>query len=72
MDFCVEKMPLTEENLSNWARFISIGINILRMEDRDKEITRAPLATSTGSIEATPGEFCVMLLSSSVIHASYK
>lgn len=56
MDFSVEKMTLTEESLSHWARFISLGMNILRSGDRDKDLPRAPLATSTGSIEPAPGE----------------
>ena len=50
----MEKMPLSEGDLSNWACFISLGMNILRSADRDKDIMRAPLATSTGSIEPVP------------------
>ncbi|KAK7486952.1 hypothetical protein BaRGS_00021768, partial [Batillaria attramentaria] len=54
LEFRVDRMGLAEEDLSNWARFISRGMNFLRSADRDKEIMRAPLATSTGSIEPPP------------------
>lgn len=56
VEFRVDKMPLSEGDLSNWARFISLGMNILRSADREKDIMRAPLATSTGSIEPVPRE----------------
>ncbi|KAK7097783.1 E3 ubiquitin-protein ligase HERC2-like isoform X3 [Littorina saxatilis] len=54
VEFRVDRMPLSEEALSLWARFLSLGMNILRSADRDKDIMRAPLATSTGSIEPVP------------------
>ena len=56
VDFRVDKMPLCEEDLSNWARLISLGMSILRSGDRDKDMMRAPLATSTGSIEPVARE----------------
>ncbi|KAL8607282.1 hypothetical protein ACOMHN_047613 [Nucella lapillus] len=54
VEFRVDKMPLREDELSHWAQLISLGMSILRSADRDKDILRAPLATSTGSIEAVP------------------
>ena len=61
VEFRVDKMPLSEGDLSNWARFISLGMNILCSADREKDIMRAPLATSTGSIEPVPRELLWIL-----------
>ncbi|GFS15828.1 E3 ubiquitin-protein ligase HERC2, partial [Elysia marginata] len=52
IDFHVEKMPLTEGTLANWAVLCSLACSAVRT-DRDKDASpRAPLATSTGSIDA--------------------
>lgn len=52
VDFHVEKMPLNEETLTNWATLCSLACAAVRT-DRDKDTTpRAPLATSTGSIDS--------------------
>ncbi|CAG5129601.1 unnamed protein product, partial [Candidula unifasciata] len=51
-DFHVEKMPMTEATLANWAMLCSLACAAVRT-DRDKDTTpRAPLATSTGSIDS--------------------
>ncbi|XP_059157195.1 E3 ubiquitin-protein ligase HERC2-like isoform X2 [Physella acuta] len=52
VEFHVERMPLTEETLCNWAVLCSLSCAAVRT-DRDKDATpRAPLATSTGSIDS--------------------
>lgn len=52
VEFAVEKMLLTEETLQNLASLCSLACAAVRT-DRDKDATpRAPLATSTGSIDS--------------------
>ncbi|KAH9523228.1 E3 ubiquitin-protein ligase herc2 [Bulinus truncatus] len=52
VDFHVERMPMNEETLSNWSILCSLACAAVRT-DRDKDATpRAPLATSTGSIDS--------------------
>ncbi|GFN81530.1 E3 ubiquitin-protein ligase herc2-like, partial [Plakobranchus ocellatus] len=52
IDFHVEKMPLSDGTLTNWAILCSLACSAVRT-DRDKDASpRAPLATSTGSIDA--------------------
>ncbi|XP_012936715.1 E3 ubiquitin-protein ligase HERC2 [Aplysia californica] len=52
VEFHVEKMPLSDETLSHWALLCSLACSAVRT-DRDKDaMPRAPLATSTGSIDS--------------------
>uniref|UniRef100_A0A2C9K806 HECT-type E3 ubiquitin transferase n=1 Tax=Biomphalaria glabrata TaxID=6526 RepID=A0A2C9K806_BIOGL len=52
VDFHVERMPMNEETLSNWSILCSLACAAVRT-DRDKDSSpRAPLATSTGSIDS--------------------
>ncbi|ESO89418.1 hypothetical protein LOTGIDRAFT_218809 [Lottia gigantea] len=49
IEFHVEKLPLTEEMIFSWSRLVSLASTCSIIE-RDTDIPRAPLATSTGTI----------------------
>ncbi|KAK6172413.1 hypothetical protein SNE40_016067 [Patella caerulea] len=51
IDFHVEKLELGEHLLYSWAKLISLACTC-HIYEKDPDIPRAPLATSTGSIEA--------------------
>ena len=51
MKFSIDKLPLTGTFLTNWSMLVSLAGIGFRVE-KEKDIPRAPLATSTGSIES--------------------
>ncbi|XP_048243824.1 E3 ubiquitin-protein ligase HERC2-like isoform X1 [Haliotis rufescens] len=54
VEFSIERLPLTGSLLTSWAKLVSLAGAGFRTE-RKEEIPRAPLATSTGSIESVSG-----------------